>query len=121
MYQVHMDNQLLDLQFDSPEYTYGDVSIPQVSVSASQDSAGAIHLTACNLHHEESAKFSCHIEGALNRQVSGRILTHTSLNAHNTFEQPDLVAPVAFEEADLLDGVLEFELPPASVLVLSIN
>lgn len=121
MYQVHMDNQLLDLQFDSPEYTYGDVSIPQISVSASQDSEGAIYLTACNLHHEESAKFSCHMEGTDSRQVSGRILTHTSLNAHNTFEEPDRVAPVAFEEAVLEDGVLEFELPPASVLVLSLN
>ncbi|WP_068619048.1 alpha-N-arabinofuranosidase [Paenibacillus tuaregi] len=121
MYKVHMDNELLELEFESPNYIYNGASIPQISASASMDGEGAIHLTACNLHHAEAASFSCRIEGFNYSKVYGKILTHTSLNAHNTFEQPDLVAPAYFEDAELKDGVLEFELPPASILVLTLN
>lgn len=121
MYKVHQDASLLDVSFDSPSYTYGAQSIPQLSVSASINVAGAIHLSACNLHHADNATVNCHIDGAEGKKVSGRILTHTSLNEHNTFEQSERVVPVNFEGATLKNGQLQFVLPPASVVVLTLE
>ncbi|RUT46473.1 alpha-N-arabinofuranosidase [Paenibacillus anaericanus] len=121
MYKVHQDAELLDVAFESPLYTYGAQSIPQLSISASINAEGIIHISVCNLHHEESAAVQCHIIGAEGRRVSGKVLTHSTLNAHNTFDQPNEVAPVNFEGASLLDGQLQFELPPASVVVLTLE
>ncbi|MOA28737.1 Intracellular exo-alpha-L-arabinofuranosidase 2 [compost metagenome] len=79
-----------------------------------------IHISACNLHHAVSTSVSCHIEGIEGKEVSGQILTHASLNAHNTFDRPEEVAPVKFTEVSLKDGELNFVLPPASVVVLKL-
>ncbi|MNI49807.1 Intracellular exo-alpha-L-arabinofuranosidase 2 [compost metagenome] len=121
MYKVHQDNELLEVNFESPLYTYGGVTIPQLSVSASRDSQGKIYVSLCNLSHEAGAQLSLAISGAEASNVSGRILTHAELGAHNTFEAPDAVAPAAYEQAVLADGVLSCALPPASVVVLTLE
>ncbi|MNB90406.1 Intracellular exo-alpha-L-arabinofuranosidase 2 [compost metagenome] len=121
MYKVHQDNELLEVGFESPLYTYGDVTVPQLSVSASRDAEGKVYVSICNLSHEAAAALSLDIRGTQAGRVSGQILTHAELGAHNTFEAPDAVAPVAYEGAELADGVLNCTLPPASVTVLTLK
>ncbi|SDE81699.1 alpha-N-arabinofuranosidase [Fontibacillus panacisegetis] len=121
MYKVHQDAELLDLSFESPMYKHGSQTIPQLSVSASKNVDGIIHISACNLHHAISASVSCHIDAFEGKEVSGQILTHSSLNAHNTFDRPEEVAPVKFTDMTLRDGKLNFVLPPATVVVLKLG
>lgn len=121
MYKVHQDGELLPVQFQSPEYSLGGESIPQLSVSASVDALGRIHLSACNLSHTDEAEISCEIAGYSAAKVSGRLLTDSALNAHNTFDRPNALGPQPFTEAFLQDGSLRFKLPPASVAVLSLE
>ncbi|ULO06133.1 alpha-N-arabinofuranosidase [Paenibacillus sp. 19GGS1-52] len=121
MYKVHQDNELLELTFESPDYTFGEVTIPQLSVSASRDASGKVYVSICNLSHKEQANLSFNIEGAVHEMVSGLILTHTELNAHNTFEAADNVTPSAYDGASIKGGVLDCELPPASVVVLTLE
>lgn len=120
MYKVHQDNELLAVDFTSPEYTCGGDSIPQLSVSASRDEAGVIHISLCNMSHADNASLAIELPGVTG-SVSGKILTHSDLNAHNTFELPEAVAPVPFEGARCMDGVLQCQLPPASVVVLTLR
>ena len=42
------------------------------------------------------------------------------MDAHNTFEAPDTVAPVPFS-VSAADGILSVELPPKAVLVLAVD
>ncbi|MEC0238573.1 alpha-N-arabinofuranosidase [Paenibacillus dokdonensis] len=121
MYKVHQDAELLNVSFDSPMYKHGAEMIPQINMSASVDANGVIHLSICNLHHAESASIRCLLEGVEAKQVIGTILAHSSLNAHNTFQQPNEVAPVTFTGAQLEEGELIVELPPASVVVLELK
>ncbi|MBN2981710.1 MULTISPECIES: alpha-N-arabinofuranosidase [Cohnella] len=121
MYKVFQDAELLDVEFESPPYVHDGDSIPQLSVSAAADSRGVVHLAVCNLHHAESASFECRVDGIEASGASGRLLTHSALNACNTFERPDAVAPVPFDGAALEGGTLRFALPPASVAVLSLE
>ncbi|MNO25529.1 Intracellular exo-alpha-L-arabinofuranosidase 2 [compost metagenome] len=120
MYKVHQDAALLDLSFDSPMYKHGSQMIPQLSVSASKNAEGVIHISVCNLHHALSADVSCDIDGYKGHEVSGQLLTHSSLNACNTFDRPEEIAPVKFTNVSLIDGKLDFVLPPASVVVLKL-
>lgn len=44
MYKIHQDAELIDLDVETPNYTYGDDKIPQVSATASMDKNGKIHV-----------------------------------------------------------------------------
>ena len=43
------------------------------------------------------------------------------LSAHNTFDAPDTVKPVAFTGAQVSGGTLSVTLPPKSVVVLELQ
>jgi len=121
MFKVHQDAQHVALDFVSPDYTYGAESIPQLSLSASIDSEGALNLSICNLHHEASAPIEIDLSAEARSSVSGSILAHESLSGHNTFEQPEAVKPQAFDGAKLESGKLSLNAPAASVIVLKLQ
>ena len=52
--------------------------------------------------------------------VSGRVLTADDMTAHNTFDKPEPIKPVAFNNFSLSDDMLKVELPAKSVVVLEI-
>ncbi|WP_340022259.1 alpha-N-arabinofuranosidase [Paenibacillus sp. FSL K6-1096] len=122
MYKVHQDAELLDLTIDSPVYSYDGVEIPEVSASASVTAEGIIHVSLCNLNHAASATLPLELRGLAGQaEVSGATLAGASIDAHNTFEQPEAVKPQAFSAFKLEGDTLTVELPPMSVTVLEIT
>jgi alpha-N-arabinofuranosidase len=120
MYKVHQDATLLPVDVDCAAYAHGDESIPTLSVSASRDAAGKVHISLCNLDHEQSVSVSCELRGLTPTEASGRVLTAEAINAHNTFEQPEVVKPAKFEGVMLTDNTLLLNIPAKSVVVLEI-
>lgn len=118
MYKVHQDSMLLPMHIEVADYTMGEERLPQVSASASRRADGTVNLSLCNLHHEEPAEVTCELRGASFRQVSGRILTAASMNAHNTFAKPETVKPTAFHDFKFAEGRLTISLPAHAVVVL---
>jgi alpha-N-arabinofuranosidase len=53
--------------------------------------------------------------------VTGRILTGSTMDAHNTFDKPTTIQPVAFNGAKIAGGNLTIELPAKSVIVLELQ
>jgi len=49
------------------------------------------------------------------------VLTAPTLDAHNSFEQPDAVVPGAFTGFRRAGGTLEIVLPARSVVILSVT
>lgn len=121
MYQVHMDAQRLDLSYESPGYTFGEETIPQLSLSASRNKDGVIHVTGCNLSHTDELEVVVQLEAGQAASVSGQLLHNTDFGAFNTFEQPDQVKLVAWEGLVLENNTLRFVLPPASVGVVAVQ
>jgi len=121
MYTVHHDATLIPVELECPEYAYGGHSIPSVSVSASKDKTGAVHITLCNLNPNEATRVDGAISGLKSGRISGRVLTALDINAHNTFERPDGVKPAAFEDAKLVGNGFVATLPPKSVVVLELK
>lgn len=123
MFKVHQDAELVPVELESPSYTLGAVSIPQLSVSCSRNAEGKLHLSLCNLHHAETAPVQVRLSGlsAAAPELSGRILAHDSLQAHNTFADPEKVKPEVFTAIEWNDGVLSATLPAASVVVIAIG
>ncbi len=121
MYAGHQNATLLPAEIQSADYTSGDKKIPQVNASASRDRNGKIHITMCNLNPTVAATLSCELKGATAKKISGRLLTASELNAHNTFEQPDAVRPAAFTDAKVNANGFEATLPAKSVIALEIE
>ena len=119
MYAVHQDATLLPSKVEAGAYAAGrGTTIPQVTASCSRDKAGKIHLSMTNMDHERGSEVKVEIKGASPASCTGRILTASTLNAHNTFSQPDQVKPVEFDGFRLSGGELTVRLPARSVLVL---
>ena len=121
LYKVHQDATLLPVHVQCAKYALEKDEIPQLSVSASQDRQGAIHVSLCNLHPAKPAQVACAVHGAAVRKVSGRVLTAREITAHNTFERPRAVQPAEFQGAKLAKGRLTLRLPPKSVVGLRLT
>jgi len=121
MYKVHQDAKLLPADLECGEYKFEGDEIPALDVSASRDWSGKIHLSICNLNPNKPDKLSCEIRGAKVTGISGTVLTAPAINSHNTFDNPDVVKPKAFNDAMLKGNGFEATLPAKSVVVLEID
>jgi len=55
------------------------------------------------------------------QHVGGEILTAPTMDAHNTFENPQAIHPTAFTGASLDGGRVSLTLPAKSVIVLTLQ
>ena len=111
----------LPVDLKTPNYTYGKTTVPEVSVSAARVASGDIDVALVNLNPDRAAQVSVAISGAKPQSVSGTILTAPTMDAHNTFDDPNAVHPVAFTGAKIAGGRLTLTLPSKSVVVLSVQ
>ncbi|MMZ67752.1 Intracellular exo-alpha-L-arabinofuranosidase 2 [compost metagenome] len=111
------------LHLETSEYELDGGSIPQVSASASKRPDGTIDISLCNVDPHREAAVSLLLRGLGKvANVTGRVLSHADMNAHNTFEQPETVKPRAFDGiANVSEDGLTATLPPMSVVILSFS
>src|SRR5690625_259628 len=123
MYKVHQDAQKLSVHAQATKAVKsGDKDLPQVSVSASKDKDGKVNISLCNLDHQAEATVQLDLRGIINPiNVSGRVLTSEKMNDRNTFENPEVVKPKAFEDFKVNDHELNITLPSKSVTVLTVE
>ena len=121
MYQVHQDATLLPLNIKSDAYAFNGQTVPAVSASASKDREGRIHITLVNLDPDRGRTVQVDIRGQRVASVSGRVLTAPTMQADNTFEQPNAVKPVNFTGARLSGELLTLDLPSKSVVAVELH
>jgi alpha-N-arabinofuranosidase len=121
MYQVHHDGTSVPLDLKTDNYTYQDGSIPALSASASRDSQGRLHVSLVNLDPQSPVAVDLGLEGGKFARVSGRILTGEKMDSHNTFQSPNQVRPAPFTKTNLQGSSLKAEIPPRSVVVLTLD
>ncbi|MBN1154447.1 alpha-N-arabinofuranosidase [candidate division KSB1 bacterium] len=135
MYKVHQDAMLLptdlkcvDFINEPPaeerrpgRFMADPQKTPALNVSASKDENGKVHISLCNLDPKKDIELVCELRGIKARKVTGRILTAPTINAHNTFEKPDVVKPDVFTNFKLKDNNLTSTLPSKSVVVLEVE
>jgi alpha-N-arabinofuranosidase len=121
MYNVHQNATLIPVIIKTDDYIFGNERLPSVSASASKDSTGLIHVSLTNINSKKEETISITIEGEKYSGVTGRILTSSKLQDHNTFEQPEKIKPQIFKGASLKGNLLNVKLPPFSVVVLELK
>jgi len=121
LFKVHQDATLVPLQINTPYYRFKGDSLPAVSVSASRDSAGILHISLVNLDPKNAITVQADLGGLKQQRISGQILTSTQFTDINTFDQPDKVKPAVFKDAKLEGHQLNVNLPKLSVVVLTLQ
>lgn len=121
MFKGHQDATLLPIVLDEGTYTYGETTIPALNASASINEEGRVLITMANFDPHRGRTVETSLRGGDLSRVSGRILTADAMNAHNTFDDPDNVAPAPFEGARLTAGRLIVEVPPMSIIALELE
>lgn len=122
MFKVHQDAEALAFHGTFGEYkAEGGETLPQVSVSASKKD-GKVYVSLCNLSPSAEAELQLELRGVDGAYTcSGVILADSDIEAHNTFEQPERVAPRVFDNARITNNQLQVSLPPASVVMLTLE
>lgn len=121
MYQPFQGATHLPAELVTPEYKTGDIAIPAVSVSAARGAGNSLALAFVNTDPNKPARVTTKISGATPTKISGRVLTTDAMNAHNTFEKPNSVQPAAYSGGRKKGDSWEFDLPPKSVVVVTLN
>lgn len=119
MYTVHHDAQLLPVTFDSPEYTLGGESLPAISVSASKDKNGVVHISLVNIDASKANEVEIDLNALGVKELSATALTSGKLQDHNTFDNPDNIKPGSFKSLKKSKkGVYTVKIPPFSIVML---
>ncbi|WP_277969046.1 alpha-N-arabinofuranosidase [Sphingomonas echinoides] len=121
LYKPWQDATTLPIELKTPYYHKDEFALPAISASAVRDTAGQVHVALVNLDPHRAIPLSVAMSGATAGSVSGRIVTGATMDAHNTFEKPDVVKPEAFTGAQVSGGTLTATLPPMSVVVLDLR
>lgn len=121
MYNVHQDATMIPVNVQSNDYVVGNEKLPAVSVSASKDQNGVTHISLVNIDASKPQTVSIDIQGMTATTVTGRILTSKKLQDYNSFEQPGKIQPAVFKDAKIAGGSLQVQLPPFSVVVLTLK
>ncbi|MDF2190534.1 alpha-L-arabinofuranosidase C-terminal domain-containing protein [Paraflavitalea sp. CAU 1676] len=115
LYKVHQDSRHILVKYTSPSYVHEKDTIACLSVSASRDSIGHIHVSLVNMDVEKSLDVSIPISG---RTISGQIITSPKVTDHNTFGDPDKVVIKPFNGFLKQEKTVQVLLPPKSIVVL---
>ena len=121
MYNVHQDATMLPVTVASNKYMLGTDMLDAVSVSASKDKSGLVHISLVNIDAHNEQEVNIDLEGLSEKSVAGRILRSDKLQDHNTFDNPNKVKPAVFNGASLNGSNLSVKIPPFSVIVLELK
>ncbi len=121
MYKVHQGATLIPTDLSAPQYEMDQASAPSVSVSASRDKDGKLHLSLVNLDPNRSAEITTKVTGSTIRNIAGEVLTASAMNARNTFDRPNAIKPTPFIGYKIQDSQLILSIPPKSVVVLELQ
>lgn len=120
LYKHHHDATLLGTYVQAEEIGVGEDIVQKLSVSASEDESGVIHVTAANLSASDSCEVQLDVLGRELKEVSGRILSG-SISDYNDFDHPETVGIKALEGITVSGGVLSFTMPCCSVVEITVK
>jgi len=120
MYVPFHDATLIPVTFDAVSYRFGDITLPGVDAVAARGTDGKLWLALVNVDPNRAARIGTSFDGLVAKGAAGEVLTAADVDAHNTFDRPNLVAPRPFK-GGMSGGELSFDLPPKSIAVVEVR
>jgi alpha-N-arabinofuranosidase len=125
MYRPFQDATFVPVEAEEvPPYTLGEVAVPGVSATSALTAGGELVIGLVNLNPAVAAEVALEITGFEVGSASARVLAGDAMDAHNTFDAPDRVAPAPLAvglEREAGQVSLDIELPAGSVSVIHLR
>ena len=122
MYRVHQGSEFLPTDCSAGERKLdGGRSVPEVSVTASRDAEGTIHLSLVNPDLTTPRTVWIQADELSPKQVSGVILTADKISDYNDFGRETKVSSRFFDDCRIRNNRIEVALPAKSIVTLSIR
>lgn len=118
MFTGHMEADLVYSNIENKQILENEY-LPAISQSVSVDAEGKMHITISNASVDEEFEVDCIMPRAEYTTVSAKVLSG-EFNACNTFENPDLVVPTAYDGVALNGEKLTIKLPKCSVVSIEL-
>ena len=120
MYKVHMGATNLPLEIQCDSLSTNKYKFAAVSASASKDAQGKIHITLANVDPDKEQRITIDLANVKATNVLGTILTAKTIDAYNTFENPNVVTPAVFKDAKLTKTGLTVTVPAKAIIALEL-
>lgn len=122
MYKVHQDAYYIPMDIQTEKKSVeNDRVVPLVSASASKDKNGITHISLSNTDVVNVQEVVMEFPDIKNKKINGEILTSKNLTDHNTFENPDRVKVLSFNDITKINNGVVIRLPAKSIVTLTIH
>jgi alpha-N-arabinofuranosidase len=123
MYRVHHENKMLPVEVTCPTLSDDEGrEFPQVSVSASIDANGAVHLSMVNTSATDPADISCALDSSRRLSANGgSMILSGDIHDYNSFDDPHRVGIEDFTSYKIGGNKLSVRLPAHSVVTISLK
>ena len=121
LYKVHQDATLLPIELKSEDYELNGQKTPAISSSVTKSADGTINLSLVNVNPDKSIEIPCIFKKFNPKEITGKILTSSEMQAHNTFEEPNNVTIKDFGQFKIEGNKITVKMPSKSIVVLKVK
>jgi alpha-N-arabinofuranosidase len=121
LYKGYQDGVVYPARVDGPLYALNEWKLAKISSSAVRGTDGVLRVALTNVDPKSAEKVMIKLDGATGNSVTARIVTASTIDAHNTFDRPADVAPAAFAGTTIRGDKLTLTIPAKSVIMLEIH
>lgn len=121
LYVPFHDATHLPLEVNAPAWTQGEHTIRAFNATAARGKDGKVYIGVANMHPQNGYVLNVNLGSAKARSVSGEILTHDRLDAHNVPGQPETIGLKPYNGGKVRGNVVELNVPAKSVVVVRLD
>jgi alpha-L-arabinofuranosidase len=121
MYLPFQDATFLPVEVTAPMLMSGKDSFPGFNVSAARGKDGKVHIAVANMDPQRAQSIRLALGGIRAKSVTGAVLTHANMDAHNVPGAKELVAPAPFKGGTIAGDTLALDVPAKSVVVVTLD
>lgn len=121
MYKPFQEATPFPVAIKAPDIVTPDGSFPAFDVTAARSKDGSLAVGVSNMALKQDYTITLDLGSASAKRVTGEILTHDRMDAHNTPGSPESVAPARFTGAQIKGKTLVLDVPAKSVVVVRVE
>ena len=122
MYIPHQGAEYLPLHYESKQLRdKNNRVVNTLSATASRAEDGTVTITLANVDLVSDCRITISLDDDKKYDVSGSILTSKNITDHNTFENPECIKTVKYDDFKSQKGSIEVVLPTKSIVSLTLK
>ena len=122
MYNVHQGALLLPVETQVEKYAMGEKEVTSLSLSASMDALGTIHVTLTNVNPTKDMQLAIDFNGNIGiGNVEAEIITAEAMNSFNDFGKKEEVFIQGFKDFKKVDKTITAKVPAKSVILFKVH